>query len=69
MDSWKRVGLVFAAFWSLAWMGWTLAIYLDDDIFVFAFIELALGVPLAGGLLGIIIGKTLAWGGAKRPPR
>jgi len=65
MDSWKRLGLGFSALWFLSWTGWTLAIYLDDDIFVFAFVELALGVPLLIGLLGLLIAKTLGPGRGK----
>jgi len=71
MDSWKRLVAGFSALWCLGWTGWALALYLDDDIFVFAFVELALGVPLIAGLLGMLAAKTLdsVRGKKKDPPK
>jgi hypothetical protein len=59
MNKWKWLWRAFAAVWCLTWASWTLAIYLDEDIFVFAFVELALGVPLIFGLFGLLAAKTL----------
>jgi hypothetical protein len=62
MDSGKRLAQSFCALWFLGWAGWAGAIYLEDDIFVFAFVELALGIPLLIGAAWLIIAKIRSWG-------
>jgi hypothetical protein len=59
MKGWKWIGGGFAVLWSLFWIGWTADIYLADDVFVFPFVELALGIPLLGGLIAALIAKIL----------
>ena len=68
MGGLKRMGLAFAAAWFLAWSAWTLVIYQDHDVFVFAFVELALGIPLFLGLVWLLIARALGAlrGGARR---
>ncbi len=57
MNSWQRMGLGFSALW--AWLGWTMDIYLTGDILPIPFIELALAVPLLGGLDGALAARML----------
>lgn len=67
MNSWKQLGIGFSAVWILLWVGWTVDIYLSDDILIMPFVELALGIPLMAGLLGMLTAKTLRLLQRKKP--
>lgn len=51
MNGWKRVVAIFSGLWGLFWLAWTLDVYVENDLLVFPFVELALFVPL--GLAGV----------------
>lgn len=69
MNGWQRMGLGFSALWVLFWLGWTVDIYLTDDILPIPFVELALAIPLLGSLAGVLVARILnALGRIRRKP-
>lgn len=57
MNSWKPITIVLTAAWLLFWVGWTVDIYLDEDVVVMPFVELAILIPLLAVLAGAFFGK------------
>ena len=59
MKKWNRFWLIFALAWSLFWIAWMIDIYEFDDIFAFAFMEIALGIPLVFVLIWVFVCRIL----------
>jgi hypothetical protein len=66
MIGWSGFWAGLAGLWGLFWLVWTLDIYETDDIFVMAFVELAVMVPLCLFLLAWLVCRLLGRNNAPR---
>ena len=59
MNSWKLTVFGFSILWALIWIGWTVDIYLVDEVLVFPFVELALAIPIIVGTIWVLVYKLM----------
>jgi hypothetical protein len=59
MNSWKLTVFGFSILWALIWIGWTVDIYLVDEVLVFPFVELALAIPIVIVTIWVLVNRIM----------